>query len=95
MPSLESIDEGQGNCKELGTAVKNPPAYRERHGLKDNAVNWGDPPPHGRKKKKEKKEKNFFLGTRKETLYKSRRRNEPSVGRESEGLIVPKNLRTT
>ncbi|AIQ26784.1 hypothetical protein P40081_17375 [Paenibacillus sp. FSL P4-0081] len=85
MPSLAILDEGQGNCTELGSAVKNPPAYRERHGLKDNAVNWGDPPPHGI----------FFLGTRKEALYKSRRRNEPSVGRESEGLIVPKNLRTT
>jgi len=47
VPSLETIDEGRGNCTELGTAVKNPPAYRERHGLKDNAVNWGDPPPHG------------------------------------------------
>lgn len=49
MPSLETIDEGQGNCSELGTAVKNPPAYRERHGLKDNAVNWGDPPHTGEK----------------------------------------------
>ncbi|WP_313636816.1 hypothetical protein [Paenibacillus sp.] len=41
------IDEGQGSCTELGTAAKNLPAYRERHRLKDNAVNWGDPPPHG------------------------------------------------
>ncbi|ASA23885.1 hypothetical protein B9T62_25740 [Paenibacillus donghaensis] len=41
------LDEGQGNCIELGTTVKNLPAYRERHGLKDSAVNWGDPPLHG------------------------------------------------
>lgn len=41
------MDEGQGSCKELGTAVKNPPAYGERHGMKEDAVNWGDPPLHG------------------------------------------------
>jgi hypothetical protein len=55
------MDEGQGNCAELGTTVKNPPAYGERHGMKDNAVNWGGPPLHERKK------------TRKEVLYKSKK----------------------
>lgn len=49
--------------KELGATVKNSPAYREQHGMKEDAVNWGDPPPHGF----------FFLGIRKEMLYKSRR----------------------
>ncbi|RAI83531.1 hypothetical protein DET54_1353 [Paenibacillus pabuli] len=81
------MDEGQGSCEELGTTAKNPPAYREQHGMKEDAVNWGDPPPHG-----------FFfflLGIRKETFYKSTGRSETSVGRESEGLIVPKNPRTT
>jgi len=63
--------------------VKNPPAYGELHGMKDNAVNWGDPPLHRKKK------------NCKEILYKPKKRNESSAGRESEGLIVPKNLRTT
>ncbi|KWX88908.1 hypothetical protein AMQ83_03865 [Paenibacillus riograndensis] len=33
-----ALDEGQGSCTELGAAAKNPPAYRERHGMKDRAV---------------------------------------------------------
>jgi hypothetical protein len=56
-PSLVKLDEGHGSCEELGTAAKNPPAYREQHGMKEDAVNWEDPPPHG-----------FFLGIRKETF---------------------------
>ena|GEM_PF-4165090 len=47
MPSLELMDEGHGICKELGAAEKNPPAYGDRHGMKEDAVNWGDPPLHG------------------------------------------------
>jgi len=53
------MDEGQGSCVELGTTVMNPPVYRDRHGMKDNAVNWGDPPLHG-----------FFFRNCKETIYK-------------------------
>lgn len=45
-PSPECMDEGHGRCEELGKAApKNLPAYRERHGNKDIAVNWGDPTP--------------------------------------------------
>jgi hypothetical protein len=40
------MDEGHGSCKELGTTTKNPSAYGDRHGMKDGAVNWGDPPLH-------------------------------------------------
>jgi hypothetical protein len=42
------MGEDHGSCRELGTAVKNPPAYGDRHGRKEDIVNWGDPPPHGR-----------------------------------------------
>lgn len=45
------MDEDHGSCIELGATVKNPPAYGERHGMKDGAVNWGDPPLHRKKKK--------------------------------------------
>ncbi len=42
--SPEEMDEDHGRCEELGKAApKNLPAYGERHGNKDNAVNWGDP----------------------------------------------------
>jgi hypothetical protein len=44
------MDEGHGSCKELGTTTKNPSAYGDRHGMKDGAVNWGDPPLHRKKK---------------------------------------------
>lgn len=40
------MDEDYGRCKELGAALKNLSAYRERYGNKDSAVNWGDPPLH-------------------------------------------------
>jgi len=50
--------------------------------MKEDAVNWGDPPLHRKKNCKE-------------VLYKPKRRSESSAGRESEGLIVPKNRRTT
>jgi hypothetical protein len=76
------MDEGHESCKELGTTTKNPPAYGEWHGMKDGAVNWGDPPLHRKKNCKE-------------VPYKSQRRSGLSAGRESEGLIVPKNRRTT
>ncbi|QCT02577.1 hypothetical protein E6C60_1862 [Paenibacillus algicola] len=46
MPSLAALDEGHGSCLELGSAVKNPPAYGDRHGMKEDAVNWGGPPLH-------------------------------------------------
>lgn len=58
MPSLERMDEGHGSCLELGATAMNFPAYRERHGSKEDAVNWGDPPLHG-----------FFLN-RKKAIYK-------------------------
>jgi hypothetical protein len=48
-PSLVVMDEGHESCKELGTTTKNPPAYGEWHGMKDGAVNWGDPPLHRKK----------------------------------------------
>jgi len=47
------MDEDHGSCIELGATVKNPPAYGERHGMKDGAVNWGDPPLHRKKNCKE------------------------------------------
>ncbi|NOU93143.1 hypothetical protein GC093_07855 [Paenibacillus sp. LMG 31456] len=72
------MDEGHGSCKELGTTTKKPPAYGDRHGMKDGAVNWGDPPLHRKKNCKE-------------APYKSKRRSGFSAGRESEGLIVPRN----
>ncbi|GAX91520.1 hypothetical protein EFBL_3210 [Effusibacillus lacus] len=53
------MGEDHGNCEELGATVKNPPAYGDRHGITDNAVNWGDPPLYG--------------NTRKETFYKPKR----------------------
>jgi hypothetical protein len=43
------MDEDHGSCKELVTTTKNPPAYGDRHGMKDGAVNWGDPPLHRKK----------------------------------------------
>jgi hypothetical protein len=53
------MDEGHGICKELGAAEKNPPEYGDRHGMKEDAVNWEDPPLHG-----------IFFRNCKEILYK-------------------------
>lgn len=58
-PSLVNMDEGQGSCFKLGATAKSPPAYGDRHGMKEDAVNWGDPPLH---------EEVFFF--RKRMLYK-------------------------
>ena len=52
------MDEDHGSCLDLGTTARNPPAYGDRHGMKEDAVNWGDPPLH----------ESFFF--RSEMLYK-------------------------
>ena len=62
--NLVDMGEDHGSCLELGAVAKNPPAYGDRHGMKEDAVNWGDPPLHGRK---------FFFRGRKETRYKPER----------------------